>query len=500
LLGSLVTYLKYISIFLAVVLPVIYFIKRKPDLAFWLLLNIFFDPGGYISYYFGGKLFLRLYMSDIVILPIIFCLYNINTSYRIIYKDPFLQNFLKVFLIFAVYFFIVYGGIIPYLNNDLDYLLFLQKNRTFLYYIIILICTYVFAMRSLKYFYMTTLFIGFIILSAFLVSLVTGLEFIPIILMERYEGSEMIRIFMYSWGLFIILFPVSFILFLFPRSIKLNIKYRKLAYAAGMLMVLTLLVALSRRNFISIPGTLLIIILLNSYIFRRSKAFALAKILVPLGAVLIIMSFTLPKYVDYVVDISQDTFQLLTKGSDTRGEGEYRVSGTGDLEITKKYIADNFLFGTGYNYLHWGDLGVATSSRGPVYAAAMDAAGEVPIYYIFFGYGLTGFFIMIFLYSFLIRLFQRLFSLTKNNINILTERPYEVLFIFYILYWISEKFTFSFWGLGTDFNSPESGIFIGIGFALLQKLKIAASNNNALLPSGNVNRLQESMPFKTIDS
>lgn len=476
----LVTYWPYLAIFLTILLPGVYLIKRNPDLMFWILLNIYFDPGGYISYYFGGKLISRLYISDIVILPIIFCLFALKTSYKIIYKDKFLTSFLKAFLIFVAYFFVVYGGIIPYLNNDLDYILFLQKNRQFLYYVIILISAYIFALRGLKYFYLTTLFIGFTMLSAFLISVVTGLNIIPIMLMERYEGSNMMRIFIYSWGLFTILFPISFILFLFPRRIKLHTKYRKLAYIAGMLMVLTLLVALSRRNFIDIPGTILIIVLLNSFIFRRNKALAMAKILIPLGATLVIINLTLPKYIDYISDISQDTFDLLTRGKDTRGEGEYRVSGTGDLEITKKYISDNFIFGTGYSYIHWGELGESITSRGPVYAAAMDAAGEVPIYYIFFGYGLVGFIIMFFLYSFLIRLFLKLFSLTRERIIHLIEHPYDVLFIIYLLYWIAEKFTFSFWGLGNDFTSPESGIYIGIGFALLKKLKNISSGSETI--------------------
>ncbi len=484
----MITYFIYFTLFLAVLLPVVYLIKRNPDLAFWFFLNIFFDPGGLFSYYFGGKISV-FYLYDIAIIPIIFCLFTINTNYKIIYKDKFLISFLKVFSIFVLFFLIVYGGIVPYLNDDLNYLQFLQKNRIFLYYIIVLISAYVFALRGLKYFYLTTLIIGFFILSAFLISLVSPLKIIPIIMMERYEGEEMMRIGILSWGLFNIFFPISFLIFLSSLKIKLNISYRKLVYIAGMLMLVTLLIALSRRNFISIPGTILIIILLNSYIFRKSKAFALAKILIPLGLVLIIINFALPKYIDYIASISQDTFQLLTEGTDTRGEKEYRVSGTGDLEITKKYITDNFILGTGYSYLYWGERGYATSSRGPVYAAAYDAAAEVPIYYIFFGYGLVGFIIMVFLYAFLIRLFLKLFSLIRRKINLLTEYPYEVIFTIYILYMIANKFTFNLYSLGTDFTNPINGIFIGIGFALLKKLKIITSNTE--MHSSSKNRIQE---------
>src|SRR4030095_324096 len=456
---------------------IIYFIKRNPDLCFWFFVNILFDPGGYVTYYLGGNVVASINIMDIAILLIVFCLYAIHANFKIIYKDRFLYDFLKIFFIFAVYYFFIYGAIIPYLNNDLNYLVFLQKNRKFLYYIIILLSAYIFALRGLKYFYLTTLCVGLIVLSAFLAAVVFGLDIIPVISLERYEGSEMIRIYLYSWGIFFILFPLAFIIYLFSPKIKFKIQYRKLAYFAGLLMVVALLISLTRRYYITIPGTMLIIILLNSFIFRKSKALALTKILVPIGAVLVILNLTLPKYIDYIVDISQDTFQLLTKGSDTRGEKEYRVSGTGDLEITKKYIADNFLFGTGYNYLHWSDE-VAISSRGPVYAAAMDAAGEVPVYYIFFGYGIAGFIIMIFLYSFLIRMYLKLYSLTKKRVAILTEYPYELLFIIYILYNLIDKFTFSLYGLGEDFTTLSNAIFIAVGFALLRKLKIIAADSN----------------------
>lgn len=472
----MIMYLIYIIIFLGFLFPAIYFIRRKPDLSFWLLLNIYFDPGGYITYYLGGKTFLNFYLSDITIILIIFCLFSIKTNYKVIYKDKFLINFYKFFFIFAVYFFLFYGGIVPYLNNDLNYVLFLQKNRTFFYYIIILTSAYIFTLRSLKYFFLTTLFFGVMMLSIFLITLLTGLKLIPIDIFERYYGSGIMRIGMVSWGLFHILFPISFILFLFSRKIKFNLKYRKLVYLSGILMILTLLVALSRRSFISIPGTILIIIILNSLIFKRNKILLVGKILLPLCTIMIIIYLAFPKYVGYIVDISQDTFLLLTKGQDTRGEGEYRISGTGELQLTKKYIANNFIFGSGYSYVYWGNTGEAVSARGSEYSLAADAAAEVFIYYIFFGYGLVGFIILMVLYSFLIKLFLKLYFLLKNHINYLTEYPYEILFAIFILYTIIDKFTFSLYSLGQDFTASYYGILIGIGFALLQKLKIITSN------------------------
>lgn len=131
--------------------------------------------------------------------------------------------------------------------------------------------------------------------------------------------------------------------------------------------------------------------------------------------------------------------------------------------------------GTGYSYLYWGTSEQATSPRGNEYALASDAAQEVPIYNIFFSYGLAGFIIMVFLYSYLIRLFIKLYSLLKKQIKFFISYPYELLFAIFILYMIADKFTFSLYTLGGDFTLPYYGIFVGMGFALLKKLKVISS-------------------------
>jgi O-antigen/teichoic acid export membrane protein len=73
-------------------------------------------------------------------------------------------------------------------------------------------------MRGLKYYFLTTAFIGFIIFSLLLITLVTGMEIVPLVFLERYEGSDIIRIGIYSWGLLSVLFPLAFILFLLPSK------------------------------------------------------------------------------------------------------------------------------------------------------------------------------------------------------------------------------------------------------------------------------------------
>ena len=131
-------------------------------------------------------------------------------------------------------------------------------------------------------------------------------------------------------------------------------------------------------------------------------------------------------------------------------------------------------FGTGYTYLHWG-RGFATSKRGDTFAGAADAAGEVPIYYLLFGYGLVGALFMIPLYFFMIKLIFNLSRLLKLTfIKLLKEPLVIIISIYMILYFIS-KFTYRFYALSLDFSGEvlsTTGLFMGLGFALNRKLII----------------------------
>ncbi|MFO7526772.1 MAG: hypothetical protein R6W68_15065, partial [Ignavibacteriaceae bacterium] len=57
-------------------------IRNKPDFWFWLFLNFYFDPGGYIDGYLGGKLFGPLNMTDVFIAGIIVCLISARINLK----------------------------------------------------------------------------------------------------------------------------------------------------------------------------------------------------------------------------------------------------------------------------------------------------------------------------------------------------------------------------------------------------------------------------------
>ena len=96
----------------------------------------------------------------------------------------------------------------------------------------------------------------------------------------------------------------------------------------------------------------------------------------------------------------------MTTGMDSRGMTDQRVSGSNDYEIVKEYIRNNLFLGNGYTYLFWKD-GRATSARGEEYSVVRDAAGEVPIYFLFFDYGIVGAILMLPLYFMMVKFFLK---------------------------------------------------------------------------------------------
>ena len=406
------------------------------------------------------------------------CLISAKINWSAIFQDKFLVRFLNYLLIFFAYYLIVYGGIVPYLYNDFDYPTFLIKNRVFAYGFIILFAVYAFSLRSLDYFYSITLSVGIICLTLFFVSLITGAGLIPVEESARYTGDEMKRIGMMGYGIFYLLFPVSLTTYLLSNKIILNLKYKNWLYYSGIIMIITLLITLTRRTQIDIIATILTLILIISYLFRTGKLSEMFKVLIPAVLVILVLYFTLPKYVGYIATIGEDTYLLLTTGKDSRGESDERISSSGDLDITKKYINENLLFGTGYTYLHWG-RGYATSIRGDTFARAADAAGEVPIYYLLFGFGIVGAMLMVPLYYSMVKLFFSLARMLKLTLINYLQDPLTIIFSIYTLLFLAGKFTHRLYTLSLDFtgaNLSGTAFIMGLGIALYRKLNLNLYN------------------------
>ena len=219
----------------------------------------------------------------------IICVFYANINWKIVFHDRFFRKYLLFLFLFTIYYFVIYGGVVPYLHNDFDYQTFLVKNRIFVYGFFILIAVYAFSLRGFTDFYTSTLLIGIICLTLFFVSLLTGLKLIPIEESARYTGEEMMRIGMLNYGLFDLLFPLSIIVIIISGKINLKIKFKNWLYYSGAVMIITLLLTLTRRTQIDVIGMILIITLIISYLFRTGKLSSLLKIILPALLVILVM-------------------------------------------------------------------------------------------------------------------------------------------------------------------------------------------------------------------
>lgn len=457
-------------------------IRNKPDIWFWIFLNLYFDPGGYITGFRDGKIVGPLNMRDAFIFGIIICLVSAKINWKVISQDQLLSRFLLFLLFFSTYYFIVYGGVAPFIHNDFNYSTFLLKNREFIYGFFILISVYLFSFRSLYYFYSVTLFFGVFCLTLYLITLLTGVELIYVWQFER-EGTGMTRIALLSYGLFDMILPLSLIVYIISKKINLDIKYRYLLYYAGVIFLITQIITLTRRTQIDILGTVIITVIIIAYLFRTGKLSSLLKLVLPAVLVILVLYFTFPNYIGYMTKTAENTFLLITTGQDSEGQREYRVSGNENLEMAKEYIGNNLLIGTGYTYLYWGP-GYAYSLRGREYSLAADAAGEVPIYYSLFGFGIIGVVFMLPLYFLIGMLFFKLIKLLRMKLTNYLEDPMVIIFTVYILLTFAIIFTINFYTLSSHFTGARlsyTAIFIGLGFSLYRKIYL-----NTLTQSGHL--------------
>jgi hypothetical protein len=469
MLAQVIIFILVLIIFSSLIM----IIRDKPDLSFWILLNMYFDPGGYFSFFLSGKLVGPFTISDVSLFLIIFCLFVIKTPGSFIRSNRLFYKFIIALFIYSIYYFFVYGFLSPLIHDDLNYFTFLLKNRGFIYGVILLISVYYFSLRSLKYFYYTTLFFGVVCLSLYSISLITGLNILPVNKIERYAGSGIMRISMGGYGLFDLLFPLAIIINFISRRIAYKIRFKKWLFYAGIFMATTLMLTLTRRTLLSIPATILIIIFIVSYLYRSNKLGILLKITVPSIIIMIILSFTFQKYIGYIATVTRDTFQLIITGKDTRDVSDYRVSGTGDLMDVKDYIAKNLWIGSGWAFTDYDEIGRNKSNRGSKFANMVDAATEVPIYYLFFGFGLFGAILILRLYYIIFLLMYRLFRILKIRIDYGYSDSLMIMFSIYILFTFFLKYSVNIYSLGIDFTGFGLSLFsvsMGIGFALYYKL------------------------------
>ena len=99
--------------------------------------------------------------------------------------------------------------------------------------------------------------------------------------------------------------------------------------------------------------------------------------------------------------------------------------------------------------------------------------GSLPIYYVFFGFGICGALITFYLYYLLLKNALKIIKFLKLNKLFLTKNSIGVICSLYIIIWTLSRLTYSAYAIGTDFRGgsiASLGIIVGIGYALNFKM------------------------------
>lgn len=441
--------------------------KTAPVWGFWIALSLYFNPSGLISYHFPNPLFGPLLLTDVMSFCIIFCFIMSKGKYHLWDKqDLNYKRFFKYCFFLLVYYYVVNIVIVPSYFHRFD-LHNLLKGRTQIWGLLIGIMTYKeLCWYGFKYFYKTILWTSIISLSLFILSL-GGLDIVPVLTMQRYQGEELQRIGMISYGFLAFILYIGWIIILSNRKYPKDINIT-LTIIAFLLFIVINLLTLTRRTYLNLVMLPLII----SFIFIRlqKRTISIRKMAIIIITIIIPLAIFTPQVLNNSTRIFKDTFLLITTGTDTKGEANYRLKGTGDLLLTKQFIEESPIFGQGYFYFNF-DIKLAKnfntlSHKKQRFINALDASGEVPIYSVFFEKGLVGFCLYIYVYWSLVLITKNNHKLLKKRQNLISHYdPTAYIFSLLGIVFIIQTFTINAYTLFGSFLDPMFMINCSIIFA-----------------------------------
>lgn len=320
--------------------------KKLVDYIFWIVFIIFTNPGNILTAIFkedsgDGGINITDFLFAILFVCYLLVLYKKDFGY-----DRTYNKILKFILIFTVYHFLVFNYFVPVFKETAysSVKFILIKSRHEAYSIVLFFMTYRFFVRSYKIFFELFLYSSIIILVLFLVTVVTGIDILPIAKASR-GFIKIDRIFLDEYGLMPLLIPIGAVIIAF----KINIKWRKVIFIAFSLMFLTLLLSLTRREIFGTFIYLFIALILNNYFLNKTlipfnRVFSVGFYSLIIGF-FIYLSF--PKYIGAGIKAIEETFYVIEYGETTSGRKDTRL-GLGK-EFMQNLIKENFIWGTGFD-------------------------------------------------------------------------------------------------------------------------------------------------------
>ena len=318
------------------------------DYCFWGLLIVYTNPGGILQALGliskeGGSVSIR----DIFFFMLLglYILITILDNRKI--KDNAYFMTLNFLVLFFLYYFLVFGFIVPSYKETLGYSLFnfIKKSRSAIYSFLLFMMAYRFFMRSAAIFLKTLVVSSITILALFFITVLGGVDILPIEKSTR-NFIETDRIFLLEYGLMHILIPIGAVVIVF---FKHDFKWKKWLMLVFVMMFMAWVLSITRRRIIGTFIYIFLAIMLFNY-FQHKSIISLKKfgaILARVAVIIFIISLTFPKYIDAGYSGIQEAIKVMQTGETSTGAKDNRL-GLGK-EFMQNLIINNKYFGTGFD-------------------------------------------------------------------------------------------------------------------------------------------------------
>ena len=190
------------------------------DHVFWIVFILFTNPAGILEAIGlgmseqGGS----IHFTDILFLILLVCLFLVHDN-KVVFSDQYFSKLVKYTLVFTCYYLLVFIFFVPVFRENQGYSLLtaIIKSRYAIYNVFLIFMVYQFYLRSGKLFLKYFLFSSLIVIVLFLLTILTGLDIMPVFELER-GYVDVNRLLMISNGLLPILIPMGIWSFLATLS------------------------------------------------------------------------------------------------------------------------------------------------------------------------------------------------------------------------------------------------------------------------------------------
>lgn len=315
------------------------------DYVFWITFIVFTNPGAILSAFGEDSSDGGINITDVLIV-ILFGCYVLLPRKNNFVNDKTYSKTLKYLLIFLLYYLIVFGFFVPVLKDNPNYTPFTTfiKIRHGIINVVLVFVVYEFFLRSSAIFFKYFLYSSIVVIVLFLFSALIGVELLPVKTMDR-SFVETQRLLMENYGLMPLLIPMGAVAFIF----KFDIKYKKIILISFVLMFITWLLSLIRRNIFGTFLYFILALMINNFI-QHKAIFSLKKFIkISIYSVILIffIQLTFPKYLEAGIIAGQETINVIKYGKTTSGRKDARL-GLGK-DFMQELIRENFIFGTGFD-------------------------------------------------------------------------------------------------------------------------------------------------------